>query len=167
MSGLNSSITSINGFGITWYGKSDFHTDGSYITTCWVIACYVPLIIALYVPLIPLYSLRVWEIAEERRLFGLIPYTNTSRCHIQKQPLHWRQIGRVYLYLLPVYLYLLSLLAFILNLTTDFASEVPHWLTGLIPPFLILWAFLPWYLRRRARRRLTQPPAKRKSVTNQ
>ena len=109
----------------------------------------------------------MWEIAEERRLFGLIPYTNTSRCHIQKQPLHWRQIGRVYLYLLPVYLYLLSLLAFILNLTTDFASEVPHWLTDLIPPFLILWVFLPWYLRRRARRRLTQPPAKPKSVTNQ
>jgi len=27
MSGLNSSITSINGFGITWYGKSDFRAD--------------------------------------------------------------------------------------------------------------------------------------------
>ena len=159
MFGLNSPSTEYNGFGITWYGKSDFHTDGSHITTCWIIA--------LYIPLIPLYSLRVWEIAEERRLFGLIPYTNTSRCHIQKQPLHWRQIGRVYLYLLPVYLYLLSLLAFILNLTTDFASEVPHWLTDLIPPFLILWAFLPWYLRRRARRRLTQTPAKPKSLTNQ
>ena len=152
MSGLNSSITSINGFGITWYGKSDFHTDGSYITTCWIIA--------LYVPLIPLYSLRVWEIAEEQRLFWLIPYTDTSRCYIQKQPLYWRQVGRVYLYVLP-------LLAFILNLATDFASGVPYWLTDLIPPFLILWAFLPWYLRRRARRRLTQPPAKRKSVTNQ
>ena len=159
MFGLNSPITEYNGFGITWYGKSDFHTDGSHITTFWIIA--------LYIPLIPIYSLRVWEIAEEQRLFWLIPYTDTSRCYIQKQPLHWRQVGRVYLYLLPVYLYLLSLLAFILNLTTDFASEVPHWLTDLIPPFLILWVFLPWYLRRRARRRLTQPPAKPKSVTNQ
>lgn len=30
---LNSPITEYNSFGIGWYGKSDFHKDGSYITT--------------------------------------------------------------------------------------------------------------------------------------
>ncbi len=44
MFGLNSPITEYNGFGITWYGKSDFHTDGSHITTCWIIALYIWLI---------------------------------------------------------------------------------------------------------------------------
>ena len=146
------SISSINGFGSKTYGKTDFAADGSYITTCWVIACYVPLI--------PTESWRAWEIVEKKRLFGLIPYTDNSNFYAQDVPLHRQQVLRVYLYILP-------LLAIILSIMTGAAFDAPSWLANTVLVLLILWAFLPWYLRRRARRRLTQPPAKPKSVTNQ
>ena len=73
------SISSINGFGSKTYGKTDFAADGSYITTCWVIACYVPLI--------PTESWRAWEIVEKKRLFGLIPYTDNSNFYASAKSL--------------------------------------------------------------------------------
>lgn len=42
---------SLNGIGTKFYGQRDFHADGSYITTQWLVF--------LYLPLIPLRSLRV------------------------------------------------------------------------------------------------------------
>jgi len=35
---------SLNGFGTGFYGQRDFHSDGSYITTEWVFAAYLPII---------------------------------------------------------------------------------------------------------------------------
>lgn len=40
-----------NGIGTTVYGKRDFHSDGSFVTTKWVIF--------LWIPLFPLCSMRV------------------------------------------------------------------------------------------------------------
>ena len=97
---------------------------------------------------------------EKKRLFGLIPYTDNSNFYAQDVPLHRQQVLRVYLYILP-------LLAIILSIMTGAAFDAPSWLANTVLVLLILWAFLPWYLRRRARRRLTQTPAKPKSVTNQ
>lgn len=42
---------SINGFGTTYYGERDLSRDGSFITTEWITAAYLPLL--------PLRSLRV------------------------------------------------------------------------------------------------------------
>lgn len=44
-----------NGIGTTFYGKRDFHADGSFLTTEWV--CL------LYLPIFPLQSLRVRYLA--------------------------------------------------------------------------------------------------------
>ena len=41
----------LNGIGTTFYGQRDFQPDGSYLTTEWLVF--------LYVPLIPIRSLRV------------------------------------------------------------------------------------------------------------
>ncbi len=41
---LPANFTSINGIGSTVYGKSDFHDDGSYVTTEWFTFFFVPIL---------------------------------------------------------------------------------------------------------------------------
>jgi len=49
----------INGFGTAYYGKRDRAEDGSYITTQWVTA--------LWVPIVPLGSYRVLPIGKRNQ----------------------------------------------------------------------------------------------------
>ena len=85
--------TSINGFGRTLYGKRDFDSDGSYITTKWLIM--------VFFPIVPSESLRVrdlgggeYEILEELPVcwpqalqtyaywFGVIPLAVSRFDHV-------------------------------------------------------------------------------------
>jgi hypothetical protein len=43
--------SSFNGIGTTYYGQRDFRTDGTYVTTEWIIF--------FYVPIMPLHSVRL------------------------------------------------------------------------------------------------------------
>lgn len=70
------STFTFNGFGTRLYGKCDFRTDGSYITTMWITL--------LYWPIIPLRSLRI------RPLEG-------SRYEVlERFKIHWQQVIRIY-----------------------------------------------------------------------
>lgn len=44
----------LNGFGTTFVGECDYDPDGTYITTAWIVA--------LWIPLIPLYSARILSV---------------------------------------------------------------------------------------------------------
>src|SRR5437867_639442 len=91
-----------NGVGTRFYGKSDVHTDKSYITTKWVVC--------LWLPILPLGSYRVWpEMASAQmpgetvmmRDYENVEYNLTSvkrRYKVQKVNWHWKQIGKTYLF---------------------------------------------------------------------
>ena len=82
---------SINGFGTTFYGRRDFRSDGSYITTEWVVA--------LYIPLIPVRSLRVrYTGAGEHRWYLGFGSSEKYAVYEKRFPPHWKQVIFTYGY---------------------------------------------------------------------
>jgi Membrane dipeptidase (Peptidase family M19) len=150
---------SIQGFGTSFVGQRDFGADGSYITTKWVVL--------LFVPVIPLSSLRVKETttyggeALAAIATGAGAYYSKQRYLAHRVPLHLKQVFCVYGFLAS-YIGLPILLGAILALLQVLGVPVSS-----VPPIVtkILWAFvgvvvmvLPflvaWYLRLRAKRRI-------------
>lgn len=80
--------TNVVGFGTAFLGQRDYGPDGSYITTEFVTARYVPLV--------PLRSYRAVESANSFRWVG--PRAGYARTdyRVQRQPLCWAQVGSVY-----------------------------------------------------------------------
>lgn len=77
---------SINGIGTTFYGQGDFHSDGSYITTKWVIFAFIPVV--------PTSSMRV----QYRGRSGF--FSNTTEYDVVAEvPLEVVQVLKTYLYL--------------------------------------------------------------------
>ncbi|HZX30254.1 MAG TPA: hypothetical protein VFF03_02785 [Rhodocyclaceae bacterium] len=112
--------SSINGIGTTFYGKRDFQSDGSYVTTKWFILAFLPIF--------PSYSLRV--IPEDE---GLFPAT---RFHIvENLSICWAQVLSTY-----AYVYLLFFGAFHI-------AEKYHWKNSSQIAVLLIWAALPAVLR--------------------
>ncbi len=70
----------INGCGTKYYGRRDQESDGSYITTEWIVF--------LFLPVIPIGSYRV-QLLKSALM--------SSEYHIWRVPLQWRQILNVYL----------------------------------------------------------------------
>src|SRR5579863_6887787 len=69
----------LNGFGVTYYGKSDVWPDGTYVKTKWIVV--------LFIPIIPLGSYRVvseWGISTSKQY------------QLVSVPLHWRQVLTAY-----------------------------------------------------------------------
>jgi len=77
-----------NGFGTKYYGEADHHPDGSFITTEWITAAYIPLI--------PLRSYRLVHSGN--------PFEDSFACVtfavLDELPLIWSQVLRVYSFLL-------------------------------------------------------------------
>jgi hypothetical protein len=126
---------SFNGFGTKIYGKRDFGDDGSFVTTKWIVL--------LWVPLIPLRSLRVTfeGIGESNYLPGW-----SRRYYIlsESKP-HTLQV-------ISVYSYIATLLvgSWALDRLTLVSWSGITWLAG-----FFAWISIPWLLRKRARRRST------------
>jgi hypothetical protein len=78
----------LNGIGTTFYGSCDFHLDGSYVTTEWLVL--------VYLPVLPLRSYRLTPTE------GGFDYGFWRRTTYEVQgrvPLHCRQVMRVYLFI--------------------------------------------------------------------
>ena len=74
------------GTGTLYFGKRDFEPDGSYITTEFVAA--------FWVPLIPFRSLRVRYMSSDPIPFGV---TSWYEIRSRSRP-HWKQVLSIYLY---------------------------------------------------------------------
>jgi hypothetical protein len=86
-----------NGFGTRYYGSRDKGPDGSYITTEWVAA--------LFVPLIPLVSYRVLPVETGRNFVFYY-----SQDYLRKPiPMCWKQVRNVYLAVSPILIVVLYL----------------------------------------------------------
>ena len=72
-----------NGFGTMYYGNRDKADDGSYVTTLWIVA--------LFVPVFPLASYRIRPLGDSRefRLVGV-----PGRYAAQKTSINGRQVAR-------------------------------------------------------------------------
>jgi hypothetical protein len=81
---------SFNGFGTTYYGKRHAAGDGSYVTTLWITA--------LYVPLLPLRSYRVLPVGEGTNLV----VHRSQNYRVVRVPLCWAQVRNVYLCGAPI-----------------------------------------------------------------
>lgn len=82
----------VNGFGTRYYGMGELRPDGSYITTTWITA--------LYIPLLPLGSARV--VRHGRMKHGLITSTQEYGV-LEKVSLCWPQVLRVYIFAVLAY----------------------------------------------------------------
>lgn len=123
----------LNGFGTTFIGECDYEPDGTYITTAWIVA--------LWIPLIPLYSARILS-AESTMLSG-------TNYQIIKLPIHWRQAGRIWAYTLgfPALLALFVWMADVLASLSPLAGQILFWLAVGV---MLGYALLPFFLRYRA-----------------
>ena len=76
-------MSSINGFGTTFYGECDYQPDGSFVTTYWVILAFLPVI--------PLYSARIFY--SESGLFN-------TQYQYEKLPVNWQQVVRIWAFVI-------------------------------------------------------------------
>ena len=76
----------INGFGTTYYGQSDFLPDGTFQTTEWLVACWFPII-----------PLRTYRAARNTKAdVNLVLASTTGYYLLAKIPLGYAQIFRTY-----------------------------------------------------------------------
>lgn len=122
-----------NGIGTMYYGARDFALNGTYTTTEWFTV--------LYVPLIPLHSLRI---SDTNQSSNFVVYSSRRYyIHAKGKP-NLKQVFSIYAWWGA------------LVLSICFAAWMPRLELLVYIPLLIL-AFLPWILRRRARKRLLTP----------
>ena len=120
----------LNGFGTTFVGECDYEPDGTYVTTAWIVA--------LWIPLIPLYSARVLSI-KSTMLSG-------ANYQIIKQPVQWGQARRIWAYTLgiPALLALFVWMMGVLGSLPPLAGQILFWLV------VFAYILLPFFLRYRA-----------------
>lgn len=134
-----------HGIGSHFYGKRDFRSDGSYVTTEWVVI--------FYVPVVPVRSLRVRYLGVPAR-----PFLSSFFCPgndyalVEARSLHRKQVMFTYAFLVVVlvWFYAWNLLTIKFDPRDTFgngAGAFVIFLGAFVP------AVIPWLLRRSARRR--------------
>lgn len=128
-----------NGFGTKFYGEADLRSDGSFVTTEWVTA--------LYVPLIPLRSFRFVRV---RGGVNVVVFQSQSYAVLEKLPIYWPQVGRVYAFVIFAAAWWAAMAWLFLSKFGIFDGQNGIYL---IFPFIAVQA-LPfcaaWWFRRRA-----------------
>lgn len=142
-------LITVNGIGLTYYGKCDFDTDGNYIST----KCFV----FFYIPILPISSALINEQATTASSFREGNYAI-----ITTFPVYWPQALRIWSFLIAL------MPAFIvLNHIGQFIPETDAiWyflktfeqdkLLALLIAYLTVLLPLPFLLRYQARRRPRQ-----------
>ncbi|HEY1525889.1 MAG TPA: hypothetical protein VGH51_06585 [Candidatus Angelobacter sp.] len=121
-----------NGIGTTFYGARDFALDGTYTTTEWFTF--------VYIPVIPLRSLRIRDVKGGK---NFVVYASQQYAVYSKGRPNLKQV-------LSIYGWCAAIVACISLASVPGIGKVPF--RPLIAVLAV--AFLPWILRRRARRRL-------------
>jgi hypothetical protein len=81
----------LNGCGTKYYGQRELMSDGSYITTEWIVF--------VYIPLIPIGSFRVLPTGKSS--YYIIG--NSSEYLVRRVPLNWKQIRNVYVTTIAIF----------------------------------------------------------------
>ena len=133
--GFRLGLGTYNGFGTTLYGERDYLPDGSYITTKWIVF--------MWVPLIPIRSLRVKWKGMDTTGGGVSEITTEEYIVYSTQRPSLKQV-------LSVYMFLAGLL--IIGSTAAYVgATIGESLAGLLAILsMVAWCLLPFWLRRRA-----------------
>ena len=135
-----------NGIGTTFYGQRDFHSDGSFLTTEWMVF--------FHVPLIPFRSLRVRYQGPAERRFPIGFGSADSYAVYQKTVPNWKQV-------LCTYGYVSSIVFWVILLCSYFSRVIHTGGTaaiGFLVAGFLLPVPMPWVLRYYARRKLRDQP---------
>jgi hypothetical protein len=127
-----------NGVGTTLYGARDFRPDGSYVTTEWLVFAYLPAL--------PLKSMRIRP-AGDGKNYGV--YASSRYFVLERLGLNGRQVLSVYAWFATI--------AASITLTVQLEQG---WF--MIPAIMALGA--PWFLRRRAAKRMAEEYKSRQSI---
>ena len=128
--------TTVNGCGMTHYGKCDFRPDGSYVSTLWFTI--------IYVPLIPVSS----------ALLRDIPKSEGGGFYRTKTAFHYWQALRTWLFAAPLVLWVLVASDFIPSEDVPFLNDIPAPLADILAWYPLFMLPLPWLLRRHAKRKI-------------
>ena len=130
----------LNGIGTAFYGKRDFCADGTYITTEWITV--------LYIPLVPLRSMRVRYQGRAEPRFSIGVGSAETYAVFEKTAPRLKQVLFTYGYTW----FLITWTSCLISLIVSFKDPALAFSTlsiGLLLPMLI-----PWLLRYPARHRL-------------
>ncbi|SSY80689.1 hypothetical protein [Alysiella crassa] len=127
-------MSTINGFGTTFYGECDYRTDGTYITTYWIVVAFIPII--------PLYSARIlYKTAA--------PLDNKPQYQYEKLPIHWQQVARIWSF---TGVSVLGYVAWAWYMEYINAND-PIRASSLVA-FAVTMLLLPYFLRYRAKKKI-------------
>lgn len=127
-------MSSINGFGTTFYGECDYQSDGSYISTYWLILAFVPII--------PLYSARIFS--KETTTFSTM-----RQYQYEKIPIYWQQVFRIWAFVVVLVSGYLACVMCIDQSHMDESNRV-----SILMAYPILMLLLPSFLRYQAKKRV-------------
>lgn len=131
---------SFNGLGTCYRGERDFHPDGSYITTEWIVV--------LFVPLLPLRSFRLIHVPEADEHY--IIYSSKKFLIVERQPIHTRQAFATYGFMLALLAWAVLLIWIAAVLGTPWNRYPAATAAGIVT--LVGGAFIiPMSLRKRAK----------------
>lgn len=132
-----------NGIGTMFCGQRDFQTDGSFTTTEWIVF--------LYVPLIPLRSLRVQHKGPAETRFP-IGFSSAESYAIHERTFpNWRQVICVYCFTVSVAAWVLLLGSSYMRIARSVGDTVAN--IGLFVA-LVVPSLIPVGLRLYAKRKL-------------
>lgn len=130
-------MSTLNGFGTTFYGQCDYELNGSYVTTNWFVLAYLPII--------PLFSARVYYVHTAN-------LSLTTEYRYQKVPLHFKQILQTWAFSIVFIVSLFLIIGLIAILQKSF-SQITYLVLStwiLAGYFSIFWK-LPDYFHYRAK----------------
>ena len=135
---------SINGFGTKFYGERDFRNDGTFVTTEWVTA--------VFVPLIPLRSLRLRPSRPSDGFVEAASGWGENYAVFEKTFPNWKQV----LYVYGFFLFMVGWPMLVVEFSQQMSrASVPGSVQlALVFVPLALAGFLPETLRRYARRKV-------------
>jgi len=136
---------SIQGFGTTFYGKRDFRSDGTYITTKWFIL--------FFIPIIPIRSFRVRYQGHSSKMEGLSAKSSERYVIYEETTPNWKQGFFTYGFMCFFFLWGMYFTPWLL-----FKCKLSYLISDtMIPYLLMLFIFMPsiipYLLRRNARQR--------------
>lgn len=131
----------LNGCGTTFYGQREFHSDGTYVTTEWIVM--------IYIPLVPLRSMRVRYTGPSERSIK-IGFGGPARGYTiyEKTWPNWRQVACTYGLVAAT----LGWIWGVCLIGDSFLEKNSSLILPMLATAVILPALLPRFLRTRARR---------------
>ena len=124
-------MSSFNGLGTAFYGECDFQPNGSYVTTCWFIIAFLPII--------PLYSARIFS--ADSGFFS-------TNYQYEKLPINWLQVLRIWLFVIRAHCGVFVLFVFV-----DAYGILKGYEKSVFAAYVIGVLMVPYLLRRTARER--------------